>query len=333
MTAIGINGFGRIGKCIFIQLLAHPHIHVSAINAPTLRIEQLELYLKYDSSHKYVFPNSFTIIDRDTFEINSRRIHIFRNRNATELDWKQYGITYVIEATGAYLTTQACKGHTVDHVIITAPPKDDTPIFVYGVNEKAYAGQKIVSNASCTTNCITPVLQCLDHAFGIKHANFTTVHATTASQTVIDTLTSSHRTHRSILNNIIPHSTGASGAIAAVIPSLKNKVFGTSLRVPVSNVSMVDLNVELDTPTTFDTLLHTLGTYSSVIETNTNNLVSCDYMTTTCPSIVDTAASMPLGDPTRYKLMVWYDNEWSYSAQVIRLLETMIECNNHYGTK
>ena len=333
MISIGINGFGRIGKCVFIQLLQHPQIHIAAINAPTLRIEQVELYLKYDSSHKYAAPTDFKIIDSDTFKINNKHTHIFRNRNASELDWKKYGVTYVIEATGSYLNTEKCKEHNVDNIIITAPPKDNTPIFVYGVNDTAYVGQRIVSNASCTTNCITPVLKCLENTYGIRHANFTTVHATTASQTTIDTLTTSHRTHRSIINNIIPHSTGASGAISAVIPSLKDKVFGTSLRVPVSNVSMVDLNVELETPTTFNELMNKLSKYSPVIEVNDENLVSCDYMTTTCPSIVDKSASMPLGDATRYKLMIWYDNEWSYSAQVIRLLETMIEFNNRYGTE
>jgi glyceraldehyde 3-phosphate dehydrogenase len=333
MPNIGINGFGRIGKCVFLQLLRHPVIQVAAINAPTLRIEQVESYLKYDSTHRYPFNVEFKIIDSETFEINGKRTHIFRNRNANELEWKKYNITYVIEATGAYLTTKKCLEHNVDNVLITAPPKDDTPIFVPGVNDNMFTGQKIVSNASCTTNCITPILKSLEDNFGIKHANFTTVHSTTASQTTIDTLTSSHRTHRSILNNIIPHSTGASGAIAAVIPSLKDKVFGTSLRVPVSNVSMVDLNIELKTPTTFDILMEILSRSHNIIEINYDNLVSSDFMTTTCPSIVDKAASMPLGEPTRYKIMAWYDNEWSYSAQVIRLLETMINYNNRYGTE
>jgi glyceraldehyde 3-phosphate dehydrogenase len=323
MISAGINGFGRIGKAIFIQLLENPRIQVTAINALDFDIKYMETYLKHDSVHKYNIQSQIKIIDKDNFQIGENVIHIFRNKNASELDWRSYGINHVIEATGAYLTTQKCQQHPVDYVIMSAPPKDNTPMFVFNVNDYKYKGEKVISNASCTTNCITPVLKFLNDNYKINNANFTTIHATTASQTTVDTINSNNRTHRSILNNIIPHSTGASQAIYDVIPSLAGKVYGTSLRVPVSNVSIVDLNVELEESTTIDEIMTELETHP-FIKLNTLNLVSGDFLTTTYPSIVDRPASMHLGG-NRFKIMIWYDNEWSYSAQVIRMLEKVIE--------
>jgi glyceraldehyde 3-phosphate dehydrogenase len=326
MTAIGINGFGRIGKCIFLQLINNPKLIIKAINAPNFDIKYIETYLNYDSVHKYEKLN-IEIIDDKNFKINNKIIHIFNTRNAKEIDWKQFEINYVIDATGAYLTTEKCLQHSADYVIMCAPPKDNTPLFVPHVNCDKYNGEKIVSNASCTTNCITPVLKFLDNKYGIKNGNFTTIHSTTASQTTVDIVNSNNRTHRSILNNIIPHSTGASNSIFELIPSLTNKIFGTSVRVPTSNVSLVDLNVELNSIITFDELLKDLDN-DNFIQINKKNLVSCDFLTTTCPSIVDKKASMQVGENI-FKLMIWYDNEWSYSAQVIKLVEKMVEFNNH----
>jgi glyceraldehyde 3-phosphate dehydrogenase len=323
MIPVGINGFGRIGKAVFIQLLEHPHIRVAAINALDFDIKYMETYLKHDSAHKYSLHQSITIIDADNFQIGSNVVRVFRNRNANELDWKKYGINHVVEATGAYLTTPKCQQHQVDYVVMSAPPKDKTPMFVYNVNDDKYAGEKVISNASCTTNCITPVLKFLNDNYKIQNANFTTIHAATATQTTVDTINSNNRTHRSILNNIIPHSTGASQAIYDVIPSLDGKVYGTSLRVPVSNVSVVDLNVELEEKTSLDEIMTALEKHP-FIQVNSLNLVSCDFLTTTYPSIVDKPASMHLGG-NRFKLMIWYDNEWSYSAQVVRMLEKVID--------
>ena len=336
MISVGINGFGRIGKSIFIQLiqLINECKCIKAINAPNFDIKHIETYLKYDSVHKYDTNFTIEIIDNENFKINNNIIHVFKNRDAKQLDWKVYGITYVIDATGSYLTTDKCNDHNVDYVIMCAPPKDNTPLFVYNVNHEKYNGEKIVSNASCTTNCITPVLKFLDEKYGIINGNFTTIHSTTASQTTVDILNSNNRTHRSILNNIIPHSTGASGAISELIPTLTDKIFGTSLRVPVSNVSIVDLNVELERDISFSDLMEDFEN-DDFIQVNNKNLVSCDFMTTTMPSIIDKKASMQLGmgkgndngKCNRFKLMIWYDNEWSYSAQVIRLLEVMIKKN------
>ena len=325
MISVGINGFGRIGKSVFIQLLKHSNIKVTAINSPNFNVKYIETYIRNDSTHKYHITEDITIIDNDTFSIGHRRIHIFRNRNAAELDWKAYGITHIVEATGAYLTTERAKMHNVDYVIMSAPPKDNTPVFVYNVNEHTYNGERIISNASCTTNCITPVLKLLNDKYKIQNANFTTIHSTTASQTTIDIVNSTNRTHRSILNNIIPHSTGASKAIASVIPSLQGKVFGTSLRVPTTNVSIVDLNIELDVNTTLEDIMREFESHP-FIQVNSHDLVSSDFMTTIYPSIVDKNASMSIGD-NRFKLMIWYDNEWSYSSQIIRLLDKIVEFN------
>lgn len=326
MIRVGINGFGRIGKLIFIQLLKNKNISIEAINAPSLDMKYVETYLKYDSVHKYDNNWELNIVDTENFEVNGHNIKIFRNRNAKELDWKSVGVEYVIDATGSYLTTDKCKDHNADYIIMCAPPKDKSPLFVYKVNDDKYKGEKIVSNASCTTNCITPVLKFLDDKYKINNANFTTIHSTTASQTTVDIVNSNNRTHRSILNNIIPHSTGASSSISELIPSLTDKVYGTSIRVPVSNVSIVDLNVELETETTLEEIIKELEK-DDFIMVNKLNLVSSDFVTTTCPSIVDKKASMYLGG-NRFKLMIWYDNEWSYSAQVIKLVEKMYEFNN-----
>ena len=213
MISIGLNGFGRIGKCVFLQLIYNNNMDIKVINAPDFDINNLESYLKRDSVHKYKTSFSIAIIDNDTFEINGKQIHILRNRDANELTWKKYNVDHIIDATGVYLTQDKAKQHDVDYLIMSAPPKDNTPQFVYGANDQQYNGEKIISNASCTTNCISPVLRHLQENYGIKQANFTTIHASTASRKVVDTAHSNRRTNRSIFNNIIPHSTGASKSI------------------------------------------------------------------------------------------------------------------------
>ena len=326
MIQVGINGFGRIGKLLFIQLLERKYINVAAINCPDFDTKYIETYLKYDSVHKYPTVWNFEIVNDNNFKINNKNVYVFRERDASKLNWRAFNVEYIFDATGVYLTSEKCRSHNVDYVIMTAPPKDKTPIFVYNVNEQKYCGQNIISNASCTTNSLTPVLKFLDDKYKIKNANFTTIHATTASQSTVDIKNSNNRTHRSILNNIIPHSTGASSSIFELIPSLENKVFGTSLRVPVSNVSLVDLNVELEDNTSLEQIMKDFDV-CPYIEVNKQNLVSCDFLTTTCPSIIDKKASMSLGN-NRFKLMIWYDNEWSYCAQLIRLLEYMYKFNS-----
>ena len=325
MTNVGINGMGRIGKTVFIQLLNNPRFKICAINATDLKTSCIKNYLKNDSAHKYVINGNIEIIDDDNFSIDNQIIHIFRERDPSKLDWKSYSIDYVIDATGVFLTSDSLKAHDVPYVIMTSNPKDSTPLYVYGVNQEQYKGENIVSNSSCTSNAITPVLKFLDDKYGILNGNFTTIHSTTASQYVMDISNGNSRINRSVFNNIIPYTTGASKSIFELIPPLKNKIYGTSIRVPTSDVSIIDLNVELKTPTSLDNIMNELSKHDFIL-VNSDNAVSSDFLTTTCPSIVDKTASMPLGE-NRFKLMIWYDNEWSYSAQVIKLLEVMEKHN------
>ena len=323
---IGINGFGRIGKTIFLQLLDNKLLNVKAINIPDFDINNISSYLKNDSVHDYNKDFEIEILSESSFMINNKKIHLLNNRDPSLLNWGLYNINYVIDSTGAFLTQDKASKHNCEYLIMCAPPKDNTPQFIYNVNHLNYNGEKIVSNASCTTNCITPVLKCLMDNNEIVSANFTTIHATTASQNVSDTINFKNRTRRSILNNIIPHSTGASKSIAKVLPEMQNKIKGTSLRVPVSNVSIVDLNIKLKNKTSIDELFD-LFKKSEYIELEDNNLVSIDFTSNKCPSIVDKNASMELFD-NEFKLMIWYDNEWSYSNKLIKMVEHMYIYNS-----
>lgn len=326
MVNIGINGFGRIGKSLFLQLLDHKYITIKAINIPDFNINYLETYLLNDSVHHYNKKWELKIIDETTFKINNKTIKILNSRDANKLNWKAHGITYVIDATGVYLTMEKAEKHNVDYVIMCAPAKDNTPTFVVNGNHNEYKGEKIVSNASCTTNCIIPVLKFLNDKYKISSANFTTIHATTASQNTTDTIKFKNRTCRSIINNIIPHSTGASSSISKIIPELKGKIHGTSLRIPVSNVSLVDLNVNVENKTNLQEILEEMEKTDYLQVESSAFLVSSDFNTTTCPSIIDTKASMEMQE-NQFKLMVWYDNEWSYCAKTIKLLEHMHDFN------
>ena len=329
MIPIGINGFGRIGKCVFLQLIESKTVEVKVINAPDFDISKIESYLKRDSVHKYNTGFSVEIIDNNRFKINNKTIHLLRNRDAKELNWRSHNINHIIDATGVYLTKEKAKQHDVDYVIMSAPPKDDTPIFVYGANHDTYNNEKIISNASCTTNSIVPVLKHLNDHFGIKQANFTTIHASTSSQKVVDTAHSKSRTTRSIFNNIIPHTTGASSSIYKILPELNCKIIGTSVRVPVNNVSLIDLNVELDKETSLEDIFSSIKK-NLFLELNTENIVSSDLISTKCPSIIDQNASLELSN-NQFKIMIWYDNEWSYASQLIKLIETIsIQNKNPY---
>lgn len=327
MRSIGLNGFGRIGKCIFLQMLQSDAYCIKVINAPSIDVSKIEFYLKNDSVHKYSRDFKIEILNDVQFNINGHVVTILRNKDASKLDWNSHGVDFVIDATGAYLTQERVREHNVSKVIMTAPPKDDTPMFVYGANHTSYAGEKIVSGASCTTNCITPVLAFLNETYKIKQANFTTIHAATASQQVVDTANSKSRTSRSIFNNIIPHTTGASASIFKVLPGLAEKISGTSVRVPVNNVSLVDLNVDLDATTDITAIMKGMES-CPYIHVCGENLVSSDYISTTCPSIVDKHACMKIG-PNSFKIMIWYDNEWSYSAQITR----MVDCMHTYSVE
>lgn len=334
MISVGINGFGRIGKCVFLQLLANSKFSIRCINAVTVTMDDIEDYLRYDSNHRYDNQFSFEKIDSNTFRVNQHVIHLVSHMDATKIQWKQYDCNYVVEATGVYLTTDKCKLHNADYVVISAPPKDDTKTFIYGVNDHMYRGERIVSGSSCTTNCLSPMLRLLDDTYKVTNCVFTTIHAATATQYVVDMVQKTARTNRSIFNNIIPHTTGASSSVTAVLPQLVGKVHGTSVRVPVSDGSLVDLNIELEdhriTLKDICKLLESHPLYGKVYDTCDKKLVSSDFITTTTPTVLDIDASMDMGKG-RFKLMIWYDNEWSYSAQLIRLLESM-ECHNFLST-
>ena len=327
MLSIGLNGFGRIGKCIFLQLIHNKSIEIKVINAPDFDINKLESYLKFDSVHKYSNDFIIEIIDNNSFKINNKLVYILRNRDAKQLNWRDYKINHIIDATGVYLTQEKAKQHNVDYVIMSAPAKDNTPMFVYGANHNEYNNEKIISNASCTTNSIVPVLRDLINNFGIKTSNFTTIHASTSSQKVVDTANSKSRTNRSIFNNIIPHTTGASSSIYKIIPELEGKITGTSVRVPVNNVSLIDLNVELERSTTLNEIFESFSE-NKFIKVNSDNLVSSDFISTTCPSIIDKNACLDLNN-NQFKIMIWYDNEWSYASQLIKLLETISNFNTN----
>ena len=329
MIKIGINGFGRIGKCIFLQLLDKKNVRVCAINDPNIKISDIEDYLKYDSVHNYNKNFTVEIISDNEFKIHHHVIKIINERDATKIDWGE--TEYLIDATGLFLTSKLCSNHKVKHVIMSAPCKDDTKTFIYGANHVNYSDEKIVSASSCTTNCLAPLLKLLDDEYGVDECVFTTIHATTSSQFTVDITGQKQRGGRCVFNNIIPYTTGASSSVTAVLPQLKGKIHGTSVRVPVSKCSLLDVNVELKNKeiclNDIKNLIEKNPLYKTVYDVCTKNLVSGDFTTTTTPTILDMNASIEMGKG-KFKFMLWYDNEWSYSANLIRFVEHMFKQNN-----
>jgi len=331
MINVGVNGFGRIGKCVFLQLINKSNFSIKCLNALNIKINEIEDYLSYDTTHGKKLNIKVRIINQDTFQINHHIIKLVSDRNAKNIDWDKNGCEYLIDATGAYLTTEKCNEHNAKYVVMTSPAKDDTKTVIYGVNEDTYNGEKVISGSSCTTNCVSPLLKLLNTEYEIKDCVFTTIHATTASQYVVDVLEETSRINRSILNNIIPHKTDVSSSIINVIPELNGKINGTSVRVPVVNCSLVDINIQLEnTNVTMNDIINLLKnqqTYKTIYDISDKKLVSCDFLTTITPTILDVNASIDMGNG-KFKLFVWYDNEWSYSAQIIRLVEFMFQNNN-----
>ena len=325
---VGINGFGRIGKCCFLQLLEDNNISLKAININNLKIENIQQYVNNDTIHgKQQY--KIEIIENDFIKINNHIIKIFKSKNADELLWEDYNIEYLFETTGAYLTQEKAQQHKVKYMCMSAPPKDlgITPIFCYGVNENNYNGESIISNASCTTNCIAPFLKVIEK-YGIHSANFITIHSATSSQSVVDTANFNKRTNRSIFNNIIPHTTGATSSLKYILPGLENKIVGTSVRIPTSNVSMVDINVTFTQSISKDTMLEELmKLQNDVVIVNKENLVSSDFIGTTHPTIIDYYSTFQI-DKNSIKFTLWYDNEWSYTAQMIKMVKIMFQKNN-----
>ena len=320
---VGINGFGRIGKCVFLQLLDLEDISIKVVNT-SLSLESIEKYINRDSVHgKKNY--SVTILDEDTISIEEKTIKIVSSRVPGEINWRELDVDYLFETTGAFLTKDELRKHPVDHVLLSSPPKDDIKMFCYGVNHQEFKGEKIISTASCTTNCIVPILNFADKMLGgIEEGSFITVHSATASQSVVDMARDKKRTNRSIFNNIIPHTTGASKCIDKILPRLKGKIAGTSVRVPVSNVSMIDLNLRFAPYVSKKMFFDILEEVSDddVIIVNKENCVSSDFIGCNSPCIVDYNSTTEISKRS-LKIQLWYDNEWSYAAQMIRMCDYM----------
>jgi len=322
---VGINGFGRIGRMVFRAATQNfPDIEIVGIN-DLLEPDYLAYMLKHDSVHG---PFKGTVaIDGNTLIVNGKKIRLTAVKDPAELKWGEVGADVVVESTGLFLTKETAQKHIAagaKKVIMSAPSKDDTPMFVFGVNDKTYAGQTIVSNASCTTNCLAPIAKVLNDSFGIKRGLMTTVHATTATQKTVDGPSNKDwRGGRGILENIIPSSTGAAKAVGVVIPELNKKLTGMSFRVPTSDVSVVDLTVELKKETTYEQICAAMkaaseGAMKGVLGYTEEKVVSTDFRGDARTSIFDSEAGIAL-DGTFVKIVSWYDNEWGYSSKVLEM--------------
>jgi glyceraldehyde 3-phosphate dehydrogenase len=323
---VGINGFGRIGRMVFRAATQHfPDIEIVGIN-DLLEPEYLAYLLRHDSVHGR-FKGDIGV-DGNTLIVNGRKIRLTQVKDPAELKWNEVGADVVVESTGLFLDKGSCQKHFAAgarKVIMSAPSKDDTPMFVFGVNDKTYAGQTIFSNASCTTNCLAPVAKVLNDKWGIKRGLMTTVHAATATQKTVDGPSGKDwRGGRGILENIIPSSTGAAKAVGVVIPELNKKLTGMAFRVPTSDVSVVDLTVELSRPATYQEICaemkaQSAGALKGILGYTEEKVVSTDFRGESCTSVFDAEAGIAL-DPTFVKVVAWYDNEWGYSCKVLEMV-------------
>ena len=322
---IGINGFGRIGRMVFRAAAENfEDIEVVGIN-DLLEPDYLAYMLQFDSVHGR-FQGDIAV-EGNTLIVNGKKIRLSAVKDPAELRWGEVGADIVIECTGLFLTKEAAQKHITagaKKVIMSAPSKDDTPMFVFGVNDSTYAGQAIISNASCTTNCLAPVAKILNDNWGIKRGLMTTVHAATATQKTVDSPSNKDwRGGRGILENIIPSSTGAAKAVGVVIPELNKKLTGMSFRVPTSDVSVVDLTVELNREATYAEICAAMkaasvGAMKGVLAYTEDKVVSTDFRGESCTSVFDAGAGIAL-DSTFVKVVSWYDNEWGYSCKVLEM--------------
>ena len=328
---VGINGFGRIGRCVFraaVQNFADD-IEIVGIN-DLLEPDYLAYMLQYDSVHGR-FKGGNSAVDGNNLVINGKKIRLTAERDPANLKWNEVGADVVIESTGLFLTKEMAQKHIdagAKKVIMSAPSKDDTPMFVYGVNSGSYAGQAIVSNASCTTNCLAPLAKVLNDKWGIKRGLMTTVHAATATQKTVDGPSNKDwRGGRGILENIIPSSTGAAKAVGVVLPALKGKLTGMSFRVPTSDVSVVDLTVELDKAASYEEICAEMkaqseGKLKGILGYTEDKVVATDFRCDARTSVFDAEAGIAL-DGTFVKLVSWYDNEWGYSNKCLEMAKVV----------
>jgi glyceraldehyde 3-phosphate dehydrogenase len=328
---IGINGFGRIGRMVLraaVNEAEFSNIEVVAINS-SYDLDYMLYMLKYDSVHgrfdaKLEARNGHLVV-------NGKQIHITAERDPVNIDWSASGTDVVVESTGAFLTMESCQPHIdggAKKVVQSAPGKDDTPMFVFGVNHQEYQGQTIVSAASCTTNALAPLAKVLHDSFGIKRGLMTTVHAATSSQRTVDGPSKKDwRGGRGVFENIIPSSTGAAKAVGKVIPSLNKKLTGMALRVPSADVSVVDLTVELEKETSYEAICDAMKTASQgalkgVLAYTDEKVVSTDFRGEPAASVFDAEAGLML-DSTFVKVLAWYDNEYGYTCNLLRLVQSI----------
>jgi glyceraldehyde 3-phosphate dehydrogenase len=323
---VGINGFGRIGRMVFraaVENFAND-IEVVGIN-DLLDPDYLAYMLKYDSVHG-IFKHDISV-DGNSLVVDGKKIRLTAEKDPAALAWGDVGAEIVVESTGLFLTDEKARAHITagaKKVIMSAPSKDATPMFVYGVNHETYAGQDIISNASCTTNCLAPISKVLNDTFGIKRGLMTTIHAATATQKTVDGPSKKDwRGGRGILENMIPSSTGAAKAVGKVLPALNGKLTGMSVRVPTSDVSFVDLTVELEKEASYEDICAAMkkaseGELKGILGYTDEAVVSTDFRGDARTSIFDVKAGIQL-DPTFVKVCSWYDNEWGYSNKVLEM--------------
>ena len=330
---IGINGFGRIGRLIFRMALEQDQLEVVAIN-DLISLDYLAYLMKYDSTHGR-FTGTIEVAN-DELIVNGKSIRVTAEKDPANLAWGDIGAQYIVEATGFFLTKEKANAHIeagAKKVVMTAPSKDDTPMFVMGVNHEMYeSSMNIVSNASCTTNCLAPIAKVLNDAFGIKDGLMTTIHATTATQNTVDGISNKDwRGGRGAGQNIIPSSTGAAKAVGRVIPELNGKLTGMAFRVPTPNISVVDLTVNLKTAATYEEIKKAMKEASEtnlkgVLGYTEEPVVSSDFLGDSRTSILDANAGMALND-TFVKVVSWYDNEWGYSFKILELIQHIHQHN------
>jgi len=323
---VGINGFGRIGRLVMRASLSHSEVQVVSINEPFMDLDYMIYMFKYDSTHGRF--KGEVGKENGKLVINGHHITVHTEKEPTKIPWGSDGAEFVVESTGIFLDIAKCQAHIqagAKKVIITAP-SPDAPIFVMGCNEEKYDGSPIISNASCTTNCLAPLAKIIDEKFGIQEGLMTTVHATTATQKTVDGPSGKDwRAGRGAGQNIIPASTGAAKAVGKVLPHLNGKLTGMSFRVPTADVSVVDLTCKLIKPATYEEICKAVkeaadGPLKGILGYTEDEVVSTDFLGDTRSSIFDSKAGISL-NPTFVKLISWYDNEWGYSHRVVDLLE------------
>ena len=325
---IGINGFGRIGRLAFRRAMTLADVEIVGIN-DLIEVDYLAYMLRYDSTHGRF--QGEVAVENGQLVVNGQVSRISAERDPNNLKWGEVGADYVLESTGFFLTDDSARAHInagAKRVVMSAPSKDATPMFVMGVNHSSYAGQDVVSNASCTTNCLAPVAKVLHDNFGIVNGLMTTVHATTATQKTVDgPSVNDWRGGRGAAQNIIPSSTGAAKAVGRVIPELNGKLTGMAFRVPTPDVSVVDLTVNLAKPASYDQIKAAMkaaseGPMAGILGYTEEEVVSTDFLGESCTSVFDAGAGIALTD-TFVKVVAWYDNEWGYSCKCLDLMRHM----------